>query len=181
MAGPGRSDELTAWVAATAQRALAYAVTLVRNRTEAEDVVHDCYVRLLARAGEYDLPRDGEKLLFKAITNACINLVQRRPPVVSLEAVEHAGGADRPPLADKPETRPDRRAMDRELEHAIENALMTLPVTQRAVVELHSLGYSLVEVAEMLDLSHSNARVVLHRARRALAAKLRRFVEDDVA
>ena len=38
------------------QRALAYAVTLVRNQTEAEDIVHDCYIRLLARSDHYDLP-----------------------------------------------------------------------------------------------------------------------------
>ena len=54
---PSRSDDpLGAWVADTVQRALAYAVTLVRNRAEAEDIVHDCYIRLLARSDHYDLP-----------------------------------------------------------------------------------------------------------------------------
>ena len=50
---PSRSDdELGAWIADTVQRALAYAVTLVRNRAEAEDIVHDCYSRLLARSDQ---------------------------------------------------------------------------------------------------------------------------------
>ena len=181
MSSPDRADEVDAWIAERVQRALAYAITLVRNRTDAEDIVQDCYLRLLAKSQQYDLPRDGTKLLFKAITNACINHVQRRPPTVGLQAAEHASGADRRSLADRPGTEPDRRAMRQEIEEAIAAALAELPVMQRAVVELRRLGHSLIEVAEMLEISHANARTVLHRARRTLAARLRPFLEEDVA
>ncbi|WP_159452365.1 RNA polymerase sigma factor [Singulisphaera sp. GP187] len=155
------------------QRALAYAVTLIRNRADAEDIVHDCYRRLLARADQYNLASDGTKLLFKAITNACINKSRRRPPVVSLDA-------DSRSLADMSAVQPDQRAIHGELEAAIAAALTELPVTQRAIVELRSLGHSVLEIAEMLEISHNNARVLLHRARRALATRLRPFIEDQV-
>ena len=181
MSSPDRADEVDAWIAQTVQRALAYAITLVRNHADAEDIVQDCYRRLLAKSRQYDLPRDGTKLLFKAITNACINHVQRSPQNVGLPAAEQASGADRLSLADRSETEPDRRAMHQEFEEAIRAALAELPVTQRAVVELRSLGHSLIEVAEMLEISHANARTVLHRARQALAARLRPFLEEDVA
>ena len=173
-------DALDAWVAETVQRALAFAVTLVRNRADAEDIVHDCYGRLLARSDEYDLPRDGTKLLFKAVANACINWVQRRPPVVSIEAAEQGPGGGSDSLADESAGRPESRAMYRELEDAVAGALAELPETQRAVVELRSLGHSLVEVADMLELSHTNARVLLHRARQSLAQRLRSFIEENV-
>ncbi len=65
---------------------LAFATSLLRDRALAEDVTHDCYVRLLARAETYDLPRDGTKLLYKAITNACIDKNYRDRRMVSLEA-----------------------------------------------------------------------------------------------
>ena len=55
---------LESWVAATAPRALAYARTLIRDQTEAEDLVHDCYSRLLSKVDQYDLPADGTPLLF---------------------------------------------------------------------------------------------------------------------
>jgi DNA-directed RNA polymerase specialized sigma24 family protein len=32
----------------------------------------------------------------------------------------------------------------------------------------------------MLEISHSNVRVMLHRARRTLATRLRPFIEDHV-
>lgn len=177
---PPPDDDLDGWIASTVQQALAYAQSLVRNRAEAEDIVHDCYGRLIARANVYDLPRDGSKLLFKAITNACINATQRRTPTTELETAAHASGADQLSLADKPEVQPERQAMHRELEEAVENALEELPVTQRAVVELRSLGHSLVEVAEMLDISDANARTLLHRARARLAIRLRPFIEENV-
>jgi RNA polymerase sigma-70 factor (ECF subfamily) len=173
-------DQLGAWIAGTVQRALAYAVTLVRNQTEAEDIVHDCYIRLLARSDHYDLASDGTKLLFRSITNACINWTQRRPPLVSLEAAEQGRGADRLSLADKADAGPEHRAICGELEAAVSEALAELPVSQRAIVELRSLGHSLVEVADILEISHANARVMLHRARRTLATRLRPFVEDHL-
>jgi RNA polymerase sigma-70 factor, ECF subfamily len=181
MAEPPRSeDDLDAWIVSTIQPALAYALTLVRNRTEAEDIVHDCYSRLLARAEVYDLPRDGAKLLFKAISNACINHTQRRKPDVSLGVAEQAAGPDRLSLADTSAISPEQQAMQQELEDAVEVALDELSVTQRAVVQLRSMGHSLVEVAEMLDITHVNARALLHRGRERLAMRLRPFLEENI-
>lgn len=170
----------------TAPRALAYARTLVRNTVDAEDIVHNCYCRLLAKADEYNLPSSGTKLLLKAVTNACINWVQRRAPEVSwgaevdgmsgIVSTARKGGGF--PITDKPEREPVHSAMCNELQDAIDAALALLPVTQRAVVELRSLGHSLEEIAEMLGMTHANARVVLHRARQVLAKRLRPHVED---
>ena len=69
----GDSGYADAWVLSTLPRAVAYAAGLLHDRASAEDVVHDCYCRLLRRADVYDLPRDGTRLLFRAITNACID------------------------------------------------------------------------------------------------------------
>ncbi len=164
--------DIDAWVLETSGHALAYALSLIRNRAEAEDIVQDCYGRLLAKSGRYDLPRDGTKLLFKAISNACINAKQRRRPVQSLEA------NDLPALAN-PETGPEHQAILGELEDSVAQALEELPVLQRAIVELRSLGHSSVEIAEVLEISQANARVLLHRARQTLAVRLRPFLEEE--
>ena len=177
---PGQfPDRLDAWVAETAQRALGYAMTLTHNREDAEDIVHDCYLRLLAKSAEYDLPRDGAKLLFRSITNACINRSQRRLPEQSLDQLEGARGPTGHSLADRRTIDPAQTAVQHELEKAVAEAMHQLPVTQRAAVELRSLGHSLVEVGEILEISHANARVMLHRARTALTSLLRPFIEDE--
>jgi len=43
-------DAIADWVRSTLPRALGYAKALLRDPVSAEDVVQDCYARLLARA-----------------------------------------------------------------------------------------------------------------------------------
>jgi RNA polymerase sigma-70 factor (ECF subfamily) len=163
---------------ATLPRALAYARSLLRDPALAEDVTHDCYVRLLAKSGTYDLPRDGTKLLYKAITNACIDKNYRDRRMVSLEAEAVGESVGAPPLPDNRADDPHELAAHRELEEAVALELLGLTVAQRGALELRSLGYSLEEIAESLGTSASNAGVLVHRARKILAGRLARFLEE---
>ncbi len=172
-------DELEGWVVTTAARAVAYAASLLRDASLAEDVVQDCYCRLLQKATDYNLPRDGVRLLFKAVTNACINLTTRQRPALSLSARPGAEGA-RWELADRSAVQPERALMYRELQEAVEEGLGLLPLTQRAALELKSLGYTQQEIAEMLGVSVSNAGVLVHRARQTMATHLAPFVQEAV-
>ncbi|CAN5698321.1 hypothetical protein BH23PLA1_BH23PLA1_20100 [soil metagenome] len=86
---------------------------------------------------------------------------------MGLEAVEPVARTDEGP---------ESRAMLGELEAALAEALADLPVMQRAIIGLRSLGHSAVEIAEILEISHANARVQLHRARQTLADRLQPFL-----
>lgn len=105
---------------ATLPRALAYAMSLLHDRALAEDVVHDCYTRLLAAADRYDLARDGTRLLYKSITHACVDRNYRDRRLLSLELELANGPADAPALADPRGGDPCEPAAYRELE-AVEN------------------------------------------------------------
>jgi RNA polymerase sigma factor (sigma-70 family) len=165
-------------VLATLPRALAFATSLLRDRAISEDVVHDCYVRLLEKADTYDLPADGTKLLYKAITNACIDRNYRDRRLLSLEVALSAESDGPSAVADTRACDPHELASHRELEEAVACELARLTVAQRGALELRSLGYSLEEIAVALDLSPSNAGVLVHRARKALAERLERFWEE---
>jgi RNA polymerase sigma-70 factor (ECF subfamily) len=176
-----RQDDLDAWVLATAPRAVAYATSLLHDRTQAEDVVQDCYCRLLQRAHVYDLPRDGLKLLFRSITNACINVSTRKRPVVSLDALkarDSEGAAME--IADRSAQEPGRILMDRELEEAVAQGLTRLPDQQRAALELKSLGQTQQEIAEILNITATYAGVLIHRARQAMAEYLAPYVGETL-
>ena len=73
---------------------------------------------------------------------------------------------------------PHELAACHELEEAMSIELRQLTVAQRGAVELKSLGYSLEEIAEARGTSPGNARVLVHRARKILAERLARFLED---
>jgi RNA polymerase sigma-70 factor (ECF subfamily) len=167
---PASQESLDAWVLATWSQAVAYARGLLRDRSEAEDVVHDCYCSLLRKAGAYDLPADGRKLLFRSLTNACIKKNTRRRPLLGLFGT--------PPLTDRAAAEPVEQAIALELERAIEDGLARLPDQQRAALQLKCLEHSLEEIAETLEISASNAGVLVHRARQALAAHLGKHLKE---
>ncbi|MBN9123007.1 MAG: sigma-70 family RNA polymerase sigma factor [Planctomycetes bacterium] len=161
-------SRLGEWVRAVAPRAVAFARSLVREPSRADDVVQEAFYRLLRKADEYDLERDGLKLLFRTITNLCINATQRDKELVSLSADE-----DRPiEVPDRGGVAPDEAAAGRELESAVAAALQKLPALQRAAVELRALGLSKEEIAEALGVTPTNAGVLVFRGRKALAAEL---------
>ena len=162
---------IQAWVESSLPRGLAYARSLLSDGLTAEDVVHDCFCRLLAKRDDYDLPEDGFKLLLRSITNACIDLGRRCTPVSnSLDSPEdHIASRE---VADDRFLQPPRAAMFRELQAAVGSALQRLPVQQRAALELKSLGCSLSDIAETLGVTENHAGVLVHRARQCLAKDL---------
>ncbi len=173
----GLGEALNAWVVTTLPRATAFARSLLGDAEQADDVVHDCYCRLLNKRNEYDLIRDGTKLLYKAITNACIDQRRQQRGWVSLEEAMLASGAARASDGEEP----IRLAMRREFQQAFHEGLAKLPLLQRAAVELKSQGYSQREIAEALDITPSNAGVLVHRGRESLAKLLRNHLEEEAS
>ncbi len=181
MAGGRASDDLDAWVLETAPRAVAYARSLLRNPDDADDIVQDCYCRLLAKAEVYDLPRDGLKLLLTAISNACINLRTRRRSLFRLVRTDEDGVEQAEDPADRTAAAPEDRLAHQELADGIAAGLTTLPPQQRAALELKSLGHTQQDIAEILCVTPTNAGVLVHRARQALAAYLAPLMGEEAS
>jgi RNA polymerase sigma-70 factor, ECF subfamily len=169
--------ELEAWVLATAPRAVAYARSLLKHTHDAEDIVQECYSRLLKRADVYDLPRDGFKILLTAISNACINLRTRRKPWFRLVRDDDDETSEDP--ADTSAVAPDRELLQQELSLNVAEALLQLPQQQRAAIELKALDYSQQEIAEILSTTPTNVGVLIHRGRQTLAKLLESYLRDD--
>ena len=64
---------------------------------------------------------------------------------------------------------PEALLANTQLQEVIEQAFQALPAMQRAAITMIDMeGYKIDEVCNILDISSSNARVLLHRARIAL-------------
>ncbi len=162
------------WVRESLPKALVFARSLTSDLHTAEDLVHDCFVRLLAKRREYDLPKDGWKLLLRSITNALIDLRRRIEPILFDNSSDNGPTLDS--VAVSREDDPSEPVMSRELELKIAEALKNLPWNQRATIELKSMGMSLAEIAEALSISSSNVGVLLHRARIAMKKQLENWL-----
>ena len=159
---------MESWITQALPGAVAYAASLLGDREKADDIVQDCVCRLLVHAARYDLPADGRRLLFRSITNACINIVTRERPTMSIDELGRTSSHETWEFEDVTAIEPSSLVITEEMRTIVHNGLNALPIQQRSAIELWSFGYSATEIAEMLSISVGNARVTIHRATKAL-------------
>src|SRR5438093_1487110 len=76
---------------------------------------------------------------------------------------------------------PEDRLLSQETLDYIQASIDGLPPNQREVIRLRDvLGWSSEEVREALDLSATNQRVLLHRARSKVRAALERYFQEEM-
>jgi RNA polymerase sigma-70 factor (ECF subfamily) len=147
-------------------RVFSYAAMLLRNRTEAQDVVQEAMVRLWQHQG--GIEQAGAPMWLKRTAhNLCIDRLRRRKtrPEVGTEQLEFHSADDNPG--------PDRLVEADELGREIERALGKLSAQDRSVLvlrEVQRLPYG--EIAEMLEMPLGTLKARLHRAREQLRKKL---------
>jgi RNA polymerase sigma-70 factor, ECF subfamily len=153
-------------VAAEVPRLMRYAVALLRDRREAEDLVHDCVAKALANLSNWREGDNPRRWLFTIMHNLNVDRIRarsRRPALVSLDE-GHAS------------TLGDRAAHD-VTRHEIDSALATLPLEQRQCVLLIGLeGLTYAEAALVLGEPVGTVMSRLSRGRQ----KLRDILDHQV-
>jgi len=125
---------------------------------DAEDVVHDAYLKARERIGDLRDPDALEAWLLRIAINLCYTRHQRSRTLRDL-----LPGLQRQLVARSPDL-------------ALRDLIERLPNRQRTVLVLHyGHGYQLEEIAQLLGLSAVNVRAIASRTRRALAVQ---WLED---
>jgi RNA polymerase sigma-70 factor (ECF subfamily) len=158
---------------------------------DAEDAVQDALLRAWRGLRRFEGRASLRSWLYRIVTNACLDVISRRPRRVL--PVEREPAADPnhdlghalnepvwvEPYADEHDgleglAAPEARYEQREsVELAFIVALQHLPGTQRAALVLRDvLGFSSREVAEALDTSVPSVNGALRRARKAVEERL---------
>lgn len=132
------------------------AANMLRSRSEAEDAVHDAFVKAFRGAGQFDGRCPAEHWLIRILVNTCRDRIRlRRPagPEVELQRAPRE---------------------DHALRMALREAIAQLPERQRTVFLLHSVeGLRHAEIASILDEAEGTVRGVLFEARKRLRSILR--------
>ncbi len=142
-----------------------YAAALLRNREDADDLVHDCLVRALARLHTRRDGADMRAWLFAIMHNLFISQVRRARARPAGEPLDEAHEAAMSLRADQ-----ENRLQWRDLIRA----LNALPVEQRSVILLVSVeDLSYAEAASVLGIPVGTVMSRLARGRE----RLRRLTE----
>jgi RNA polymerase sigma-70 factor (ECF subfamily) len=173
--GAGADRELMARLAAGDREALAplmerhyrrlyrIALSYLRQRDDALDVVQEAFVKVFQAASRWDGSAEAGPWLSRITVNLAIDRWRRNRRRMATFA----------PLAEDDHQRaladggasPDRRVQGREAGERVAKALRVLPDRQRAVVVLrHYQDMSLEEIAQALGMSLGTVKSSLHRA-----------------
>jgi RNA polymerase sigma-70 factor, ECF subfamily len=166
----------------------------VRSRAVAEDVVQDAWVAVFNGIGRFEGRSSLKTWLFRILTNTAKTRAVREGRSIPFSSL---AGDDGEPTVDPdrflgPEERfpghwgsppsswgePEERLVARETLDVIRAAIDKLPPSQALVITMRDIeGLSSDEVCNALDITETNQRVLLHRAR----AKVRRAMEAYLA
>jgi RNA polymerase sigma-70 factor, ECF subfamily len=158
--GRQRDEPNHIWLALVANRtrSLAYLRGRLGSLEDAEDVLHDAYVRLLRASDQLRDPTRIDAWLSQTLRNAVIDRYRRNGARKRLrdEYAMHVHEAD------------DGTAIDDQLDR-VDQLITTLKPAYADVIRRADLkGQSHAEIARDLSLSVGNMAVRLHRARAAL-------------
>lgn len=150
-----------------------YAISLLRDRTTAEDITALAFERLYRARGSLDPERGSPRgWLFAIARNAALDELRRRQrrPEADLDACAIASPTHADALAQV-----ERRA-------SVQRALAQLPLRERELVLLKFHGQlSNAELARVLGISQTNAGTRLHRALTRLREAYERADGEEVA
>ncbi len=150
------TTEFDIYIKETRGRMLRFALTILRNRHDAEEVVSQVCERLWR---EYERLRVGSSASTYAMTS------------VRNGCYDHARYRNRRPSEELGESLPstEERAESRDTIELVRFAMGQLPSPQREVLHLKDIdGYSTHEIAEIFGKEEANIRMILSRSRTAL-------------
>lgn len=143
------------------QNLFGYVFKSLRNEENTRDIVQDVFEKLWKNRKSVDFDK-AKAWMFKTGHNSLINFsIRYKKTVYDTEQIPEKG-------------KTDRRYETKEL---IDKVLNQLPPLQKSIVLLRDLeGYTYEEIGVILELSQSQVKVYLFRARKKMQKQLRNLM-----
>ena len=161
-----------------------FSLRMCRDRSDAEDMIQDTFLNVFKYLKNFRYESKFKNWLYKVAASTCIKKRRKSKfaPEKELSLDEFLPNEE----AEKPDHLPEwallplDKLLNDELRDKINETILTLPKKYRLVMVLRDLeGFSTDETAQILNLSPSNVKVRLHRARLYLRDKLKGYFEND--
>lgn len=163
-----RTDRFDALVAPHLETLLRVAYRLVRNRSDAQDLVQETCVAACENPAAFGQADHPVRWLMRVLHNRFIDGTRRkkRSQLVPLDDADAAT----PLVCGLPG--PEESALQSDAQRALSRAFLQLEEVQRTLLVLRIEGYDLDEIESITGIDREVLRARLHRARRSLARHL---------
>jgi len=157
----------------------------------AEDVVQETWLAVLNGIDRFEGRSSLKTWIFRILTNTAKTRGERERRSVPFSTLDPEEGGFEPAVersrftgtghwAVLPRAWPEDRLLANETRSMIERAIERLPPSQRTVITLRDVeGWTADEVRNALELSETNQRVLLHRARAKVRGALEQYLSEE--
>jgi len=170
------------------------------SRAVAEDVVQETWLGVIQGLDRFEGRSSLKTWIFRILTNRAKTRGQRERRSIPFSSLADRESEGSEPAVDpsrfmgeddrfshgwaSPPTSwedvPEDRLLSTETLSKVEEAIAELPEMQRLVITLRDIeGWSSQEVCNFLDISETNQRVLLHRARSKVRRALEQYLDED--
>ena len=141
-------------------RSFGYCVKYLQSKSDADDIVQDVFEKLWNNRKKVDFEKS-KSWIFTTAHNTLLNYIKRRNRISYVDEVISS-------------ERQVCQIHQFELTEIVNHSLEILPPVQKSIILLRDLeGYDYKEIGEILELSESQVKVYLFRARNKMKKRLK--------
>ena len=181
LAKNGDKKAMTILVNAYSGKIYNLGLRMMRNEPDAEDILQETFLTMVKKLNTFKGKSSLYTWLYRIAMNLSLEKLKdkhRTNVTASIDDPDYSGLGQFEPIQ-LPDDTDDKMTAD-QFRKFLDNAMETLNEKLRAVFILRDIeGQSVAETAEILDLTESNAKVRLMRARLALRDELSKILKKE--
>ena len=166
------------------QKLYNFSLRMCRDHSDAEDMVQETFINVFRYLKDFRYETKFKNWLYKVAASTCIKKRRKSKFApdreLSLDEFRPNEEAGQPDVVPEWALLPLDKLLNEELAGVIHRGILAIPKKYRMVIVLRDIeGFSTAETAQILNLSQSNVKVRLHRARLYLRDKLKGYFAND--
>jgi RNA polymerase sigma-70 factor (ECF subfamily) len=148
------------------------------NHEDTEDLMQDTYLSAYRGLPSFENRASFKTWIVRIMLNHCWQ--KRHRPKLATAAIPDDRIIDKTEPMVTQTANAEKSVLNKELGHVLEDALCRIPESYRVVFSLRELnGFSIAETSETLQLSESNVKVRLNRAKALLRKEVEKVYTPD--
>lgn len=180
----GRADRFEELINRYEQKIYNFSLRMCNDVQDAEDMVQETFLNVFKYLKSFRYETKLKNWIYRIAASACIKRRRKSKfaPEKELSLDEFMPGEGEGGPREIPDWAnvPLDRLLDEELASIVKAGIDSLPDKYRMILMLRDIeGFSTAEAAQILDLTESNVKVRLHRARLYLRDRLKDYFNHD--